>query len=73
LHPAIITIRLPESVKSSTFGKLLEQQNILISYNSDYLLKQNLVQLCLFSDIDDEDLKSLLGVLETINVQEHVI
>ncbi len=72
LHPAIITIRLPESVKSSTFGKLLEQKNILISYNSDYLVKQNLVQLCLFSDLNDKDLNSLLEVLETIKIHEHV-
>ena len=73
LHPAIITIRLPETIISSSFGKLLEEQNILINYNSDYLLKKNMVQICLFSDVSDEDLQYLMSVLKTIKVPEKVI
>ena len=73
LHPAIITIILPETIISSSFGKLLEEQNILINYNSDYLLARNMVQICLFSDVNDEDLKHLLRVLKSIKVPDMVI
>lgn len=68
LHPAIITIRLPETIISSSIGQLLEAHNILINYKSDYLQMHNMVQICLFSDVSDEELHYLLGVLKKINL-----
>jgi len=73
MHPAIISIRLPETILSSTFGKTLEKQNILISYKSDYLLMRNIVQICLFSDVSDDDLHYILDILKTIRIPEKVI
>jgi aspartate aminotransferase-like enzyme len=72
LHPAIITIWLPESIDSESFGRKLEEKNILISYNSDYLLKQNSIQICLFSDTPIEDLKYFTGILKDILKSETV-
>ena len=71
LHPAIITIRLPETINSSEFGKLLAQKNIIISYGSDYLLRQNLVQICLFSEICDDDLQNIVNVLNQVKIIYH--
>lgn len=73
MHPAIITIRLPETIGSASFGKLLAEQNILISYNSDYLLIRNMVQICLFSDISDEDLNYILDVFKSFRNTEKTI
>jgi aspartate aminotransferase-like enzyme len=65
LHPAIITIQLPETISSATFGKLLEKQSVLVSYNSEYLVRKNTVQICLFSDISDEDMEYFFDILKT--------
>ena len=63
LHPAIITIRLPQSISSTAFGKYLAQHNITISYGSDYLVRQNLIQICLFSEITNDDLIYIVNIL----------
>lgn len=60
LHPAIITIKLPDSISSLTSGKLFEEKNILINYRSDYLLEHNMIQICLFSETSKEDLQNLV-------------
>jgi aspartate aminotransferase-like enzyme len=71
-HPAIITLWLPESINSVSVGKRLEDKNILISYNSDYLVKENSIQICLFSDTPLEDLeyfvKVICGILQSETV-----
>ncbi|MFA6571592.1 MAG: aminotransferase class V-fold PLP-dependent enzyme [Bacteroidota bacterium] len=69
LHPAIITIQLPETTCSATFGKLLEKQGVLINYNSEYLIKQNTVQICLFSDLSDEDTEYFFDLLNSTKNQ----
>ncbi len=71
MHPAIITIRLPETINSSEFGKFLAQKNIIISYGSDYLLRQNMVQICLFSEICDDDLQNIVNVLNQVKIIYH--
>lgn len=65
-HPAIITIRLSTRIESSTIGRLLEEKNIFVNYNSDYLSKQNMIQICLFSDIDDEEIELLSKTLKLL-------
>ncbi|MEI6139041.1 MAG: aminotransferase class V-fold PLP-dependent enzyme [Mariniphaga sp.] len=64
LHPAIITIRLPQLVSSNAFGKYLSEHNITISYGSDYLVRQNLIQICLFSEITTDDLQYFVNILK---------
>ncbi|MGM0844710.1 MAG: aminotransferase class V-fold PLP-dependent enzyme [Bacillota bacterium] len=43
--PGIITIPLPRIISSRDFGDNLKKNRILISYESDYLLERNWVQL----------------------------
>jgi aspartate aminotransferase-like enzyme len=66
IHPAILTLRLPESMNSSSFGESLENQNILVNYNSEYLQSHNLIQICLFSDINEEELQYIVAVLKSL-------
>ena len=68
LHPGIITIRLPQSINSLAFGKFLALKNISISYGSDYLLKQNLIQICLFSEIVKDDLQYIVNILREAKI-----
>ncbi|MEI7828782.1 MAG: aminotransferase class V-fold PLP-dependent enzyme [Prolixibacteraceae bacterium] len=42
--PSVVTIELPDSINSVAFGKLMEQRNCFINYNSGYLIKRNWVQ-----------------------------
>lgn len=69
LHPAIITIGLPDSIDSTLFGRLMEEQNILVNYNSKYLVKQNMIQICLFSDLSVEDMHFIMHVMKTITIE----
>jgi aspartate aminotransferase-like enzyme len=66
IQPAILTLRLPESKNSTSFGESLENQNILVNYNSEYLQSHNLIQICLFSDINEEELQYILAVLKSL-------
>ena len=63
LHPAVITIRLPQSINSTSFSQYLALHHITISYGSDYLIRQNLIQICLFSEVTDDDLKYIVNML----------
>jgi len=69
LHPAIITIGLPVSIDSTLFGRLMEEQNILVNYNSKYLVRQNMIQICLFSDLSDNDMHFIMRIMKTIKVK----
>ena len=69
LHPAIITIGFPVSIDSTSFGRLLEEQNILVNYNSEYLVRQNMIQICLFSDLKDDDMHFIMRIMKTIKVK----
>jgi aspartate aminotransferase-like enzyme len=66
LHPAIITIVMPESMNSVKFGKLMEDHNFSVNYNSEYLVRQNMIQICLFSDLSEDDMCFIIHVIETI-------
>ena len=64
LHPAIITIVMPETMNSVMFGSLLEAHNFLVNYNSEYLVRHNLIQICLFSDLSDDDMNFIIQVIQ---------
>jgi aspartate aminotransferase-like enzyme len=44
--PHVTTIVLPKSISSLVMGKLLEEEGILVSYRSEYLLEKNHIQVC---------------------------
>jgi len=64
--PAVITIALPETLNSVTIGNLLQESGFLLSYNSDYLLRKNWMQICLMGEIAREKVVSLTGALSRI-------
>jgi len=44
--PHITTVVLPGSMSSPEMGKLLEDEGILVSYRSEYLIEKNQIQIC---------------------------
>ncbi len=60
---AVITVPLPASMSSLEVGTMLEDNDILISYRSEFLLKKNWVQLCMMSEIE-QDPQVMLALLK---------
>lgn len=48
--PHVTTIILPESIPSMEMGKLLEDEGILVSYRSEYLIEKNHIQVCFMGE-----------------------
>ena len=48
--PAVLTLALPPSVSSVKLGEQMEQRGYLLSYRSDYLVKNNLLRICLMGE-----------------------
>jgi len=48
--PHVTTIVLPETIKSLDMGKLLEDEGILVSYRSEYLVAKNYIQICFMGE-----------------------
>jgi aspartate aminotransferase-like enzyme len=48
--PHVTTLVLPETVSSLEMGKLLEDEGILVSYRSQYLLEKNYIQICFMGE-----------------------
>jgi hypothetical protein len=45
---------------------LMEDHNFLVNYNSEYLIRQNMIQICLFSDLSEDDMHFIIHVIKTI-------
>ncbi len=50
--PAILTVCLPKTISSRSFGDQLKSASIYLSYESSYLLSRNWVQLALMGEMD---------------------
>ena len=48
--PHVTTIVLPEAISSLEMGKLLEDEGILVSYRSHYLIEKNHIQICFMGE-----------------------
>ena len=48
--PHITTIALPDPISSLDIGKLLEDEGILVSYRSEYLIESNHIQVCFMGE-----------------------
>jgi aspartate aminotransferase-like enzyme len=64
--PGIITIRLPNGISSREFGDQCKKNGILISYESEYLLQRNWVQIALMGAQDEMAVRESLKILERI-------
>ena len=62
--PAVTTIVLPGTLSSESIGHQLEEMGYLLSYNSEYLLKRNWLQICLMGECSQDVIIPLLNELE---------
>jgi aspartate aminotransferase-like enzyme len=62
--PAVTTLVLPSGVDSIDVDRRLEDQGLLISYNSNYLRDRNWIQVCLMGPPAIEWLWPLLNALQ---------
>ena len=65
--PAVITVSLPVEVNSAALGKSLDGAGYLLSYNSDYLLSRNWIQVCLMGNFSRDRIAPLLGILRNVS------
>ena len=61
--PANLTLRPPPGCSAFALGERLDAAGIFLSYRSSYLVRRNLIQVCLFSDHDQTELEALLPFL----------
>ena len=47
--PAVVTFTLPSGISSQQFGEKMADNGCLLSYQSGYLIEQNMVQICMMS------------------------
>jgi len=64
--PAVITIVLPEQISSEYVGDQLVEAGFLLSYQSEYLLKRNWIQICLMGECSRNEIAPILEVLPKI-------
>ncbi|MFH1623870.1 MAG: aminotransferase V, partial [Pseudomonadota bacterium] len=62
--PAVTTVVLPRTLSSEIIGRRLEEMGYLLSYNSEYLLKRNWLQICLMGECSQDMIIPLLNALE---------
>ena len=70
--PAVVTLTLPEDVDSVKLGKLIEESGYLLSYNSEYLRRQNWMQVCLMGECSRDKLVSMLNALKRAGARRPV-
>jgi len=61
--PAVVTVALPQSMDSVKTGDLMQESGYLLSYNSQYLVRRNWIQICLMGDCAKEKVVSMLNAL----------
>ncbi|MDE0583142.1 GNAT family N-acetyltransferase [Planococcus sp. A6] len=61
--PGILTIALPSKIDARAVGDALKAKGIEISYESDYLLKRNWIQIALMGDVNPLEVKKAITEL----------
>lgn len=61
--PGAVTIPLPAHVNSSALGEALARRGWLLSYQSNYLIERNWIQVCLLGNTGRADLEPLPAIL----------
>nr|WP_276537493.1 aminotransferase class V-fold PLP-dependent enzyme [Bacillus infantis] len=62
--PGIITILVPETISSKKIGDYCKSKGVLISYESEYLLKRNWIQAAFMGSISEQEAAEALKILE---------
>jgi aspartate aminotransferase-like enzyme len=63
-NPSVITIQMPENINSEAVGIGLNDRGIWISYNSEYLLERNWIQICLMGQCREKSIQVLIDELK---------
>ncbi|WP_175989167.1 aminotransferase class V-fold PLP-dependent enzyme [Bacillus sp. Marseille-Q1617] len=64
--PGVITIEIPPGLSSRVIGDECKKRGILLSYESDYLLKRNWVQVALMGYQREEEVMKAMTVLKGV-------
>src|SRR5207245_9029500 len=67
--PAVVSVALPPEISSRSIGLQLKKAGFLLSYNSEYLLKRNWIQICLMGEWSRDHLATLPGVLAELSAR----
>jgi aspartate aminotransferase-like enzyme len=68
--PAVFTLVLPREIDSRTIGAQLRSKGFLLSYQSDYLLERNWIQICLMGEWERMNLQALPDLLASLCAQQ---
>ncbi|MBU9674505.1 aminotransferase class V-fold PLP-dependent enzyme [Planococcus sp. CP5-4] len=70
--PGILTIALPSKIDARAVGDALKASGIEISYESDYLLKRNWIQIALMGDVKPPEVKkATTELIKTLMSAQH--
>jgi aspartate aminotransferase-like enzyme/GNAT superfamily N-acetyltransferase len=61
--PAVVTVVLPPAVSAAAIGRDLRAAGYLVSFNSEYLLARNWLQICLMGEWTAEGLEEVTALL----------
>ncbi|HJQ40758.1 MAG TPA: aminotransferase class V-fold PLP-dependent enzyme [Thermoanaerobaculia bacterium] len=64
--PHVVTIQLPEHIRSDDAARALERAGFLLSFASGYLRERNWIQICLMGEIGRDVLPPLIRQLQRI-------
>jgi len=64
--PAVITIALPPEMDSVKIGGAMHEAGYLLSYNSEYLRRENWIQVCLMGECAHEKIISVANALNRV-------
>jgi aspartate aminotransferase-like enzyme len=67
--PAVTTIVLPPRMNSVEIGLAMQEAGYLLSYNSEYLRRENWIQVCLMGECTREKVVSLANALNRVCFQ----
>ncbi|HUL51116.1 MAG TPA: aminotransferase class V-fold PLP-dependent enzyme [Candidatus Nitrosotalea sp.] len=66
--PAVVTLILPDFVRSQAVGDQLRAAGLLVSYQSEYLQSRNWIQICMMGDCSRQGLVALLTELRKVDL-----
>jgi len=62
----VMTLALPPGMNSVEMGRRMQEAGFLLSCNSEYLRRQNWIQICLIGEIPREKVTALANALRRI-------
>lgn len=63
--PGIVTLALPPEIPSREFGDKCRKRGLILSYESDYLMKRNWIQLALMGSYQESEINEALGRIKS--------